>query len=181
MIALPSGGRVSAAPPPGADALRLLARRLDPQLALLLLEEASDEGGPGTRGPDERTTAPGVAANGTLALELVPPGGAPRTPPAELLAAVSPQRIAGAFAVVGPGDTLGLATLVERRLLGAAAGRSLDIAAEPPPAGTRRNAEGRRGALARALGGTLRAPIRAAIRGAIRGARRRLWRGGGER
>jgi hypothetical protein len=147
VIALPSGGRVTTAAALGADGLRRLARRLDPQLALLLLEEAGAEAVPASG-----SSAPA----GTPTIELLPPGGAPRTPPAELLAAISAERIAAAFALVGPGDTLGLAALVERALLGAAAGGSLDVAAEPPPAATHRGAEGRRGAVVRSLGSALR-------------------------
>jgi hypothetical protein len=162
VIALPSGGRVTApAPAPDAaasGALLLLARRLDPQLALLLLEESSEADGSA------------VAPAGTPTIELVPAGGTPHTLSAQLLAAVSTERIAGAFSVVGPGDTLGLAALVEQ-LLGAAAGRSLDVAAEPPPPATRR-AEGGRIALVRWLG--------RALQGA-RDWRRRGRRGGSER
>jgi hypothetical protein len=164
VIALPSGARVTTAAALGADGLRRLARRLDPQLALLLLEEAGAEAVPATGGPDEPAAAPA----GTPTIELLPPGGAPRTPPDELLAAVSAERIAAIFALVGPGDTLGLAALVERALLGAAAGGSLDVAAEPPPAATQRGAEGRRGVLMRSLGSARRA-ARGWMRRGLRG------------
>lgn len=164
MIALPSGGRVTAAAPGPDDAasgaLLLLARRLDPQLALLLLEESSE------------TDGSAVAPAGTPTIELLPVGGTPHTPSERLLAAVSAERIAGAFSVVGPGDTLGLAALVEQRLLGAAAGRSLDVAAEPPHEPATRRAEGGRGGLVRWLG--------SALQGA-RDWRRRGPRGGSER
>jgi len=163
VIALPSGGRVTAAAPApdaaASGALLRLARRLDPQLTLLLLEESSEA--------DEGAVAP----VGTPTIELVPAGGTPHTPSEQLLAAISTERIAGAFSVVGPGDTLGLAALVEQRLLGAAAGRSLDVAAEPPPP-ARRYAEGGRVGLVRWLG--------RALQGA-RGWRRGPRGGGGKR
>ncbi len=120
VVELASGGRVTAAAPqePGAalPALARLARGLDPQLELLLLEE---DGPPGER------TLPTV--------ELVPPQGSPATPAAALLAAVA-----------DPGSAPRLAALVERRVLGRAAGRSLDAAD-----GRRRRGAGRR------LAGTL--------------------------
>jgi hypothetical protein len=160
VITLPSGGRVtSPAPAPGEAAsggLLRLARRLDPQLALLLLEESSEA--------DEGTAAPA----GTPTIELALAGGTPRTPSGQLLAAVSTERIAGAFAVVGPGYTRGLAALVEQRLLGSTEGHSLDMTVEParPVAG---GAEGGRVALVRGLGRALRR---------ARGWRRRGPRGG---
>lgn len=138
---MPSGGRVTAAPlandrasaPTTLLALKQLARNLDPQLTLLLVDE-----------PDP------CADGGTVpAIEFVAPGDSPRTEPDRLLAVLADTRAAGAGAA--PGDTAALAVLVERRLLGAATGSSLDVSVEPPPAGRVRN-EVRGAALLRDLG-----------------------------
>ncbi len=104
VVALASGGRVTAAPPadPRAwpDALGRLARSLDPQLELLLVE-----------GPERRET------DELPVVEVVVPRGASLTAPGTLLAAAS-----------GADSARDLALLVERRVLGGAAGRSLDAA-----------------------------------------------------
>ena len=134
VVELASGGRVAAAAPPEPGAARpallRLARGLDPQLELLLIE---DDGPPGAR------TLPTV--------ELVPPRGRPATPDGALLAGAA-----------GPGAAPRLAALIERRVLGRAAGGSLDAAD-----GRRRRGPGRR--LAAALSRLRRAPGRGAGRG----------------
>ena len=104
VVELASGGRVAAAPPGEAgavpEALARLARSLDPQLELLLVV---DGGGPGAQA----------------------------LPTVELRAPGAPRRGAGAgslAAATGPGSAPRVAAIIERRLLGRRAGRSLDAA-----------------------------------------------------
>jgi molybdopterin-guanine dinucleotide biosynthesis protein MobB len=99
VIVLASGGRVTlerAMPLPG---LNSIVAALDPTVDLLLAEGFDDPGYP--------------------AVELLPPGGGRvQTGADDLLAVVSAAEIAGTFATFGPGETNGLADLVEREILG---------------------------------------------------------------
>jgi molybdopterin-guanine dinucleotide biosynthesis protein MobB len=99
VIVLASGGRVTlerAMPLPG---LNSIVAALDPTVDLLLAEGFDDPGYP--------------------AVELLPPGGGRvQTGADDLLAVVSAAEIAGTFATFGPGETNGLADLVEREVLG---------------------------------------------------------------
>ena len=99
VIVLASGGRVTlerAMPLPG---LNSIVAALDPTVDLLLAEGFDDPGYP--------------------AVELLPPGGGRvQTGADDLLAVVSGAEIAGTFATFGPGETNGLADLVEREILG---------------------------------------------------------------
>jgi molybdopterin-guanine dinucleotide biosynthesis protein MobB len=99
VIVLASGGRVTlerAMPLPG---LNSVVAALDPTVDLLLAEGFDDPGYP--------------------AVELLPPGGGSvQTGADDLLAVVSSAEIAGTFATFGPGETNGLADLVEREILG---------------------------------------------------------------
>jgi molybdopterin-guanine dinucleotide biosynthesis protein MobB len=99
VIVLASGGRVTlerAMPLPG---LNSVVAALDPTVDLLLAEGFDDPGYP--------------------AVELLPPGGGRvQTGADDLLAVVSGAEIAGTFATFGPGETNGLADLVEREILG---------------------------------------------------------------
>ncbi|MEZ4554762.1 MAG: molybdopterin-guanine dinucleotide biosynthesis protein B [Dehalococcoidia bacterium] len=109
---LPNGGRVTVARAFEAGELPSFVRALDPNLDLLIAEGFS---GPGL---------PTVEISGGG-------GGMPATPREDLLAVVSSARLLGDFAVFGPGETGGLADLIEARVLDA--GNS-----EPPPTSRRR-------------------------------------------
>ena len=134
VVTLPSGARVTAQAPNGAGGILQLVQRLDPQLSLLLLEGTAS---------DDSTDVPTAITTGIPTIALVPHEHDTLTSRGDLLAAVSTGRIADTFAAVGPGDTLGLATLVEQRLLGASPGPSLDVEAEPPPDTTRQTTKNR--------------------------------------
>jgi molybdopterin-guanine dinucleotide biosynthesis protein len=99
VITLVNGGRVTVARPLSAVELREVAASLDPNVDLMLAEGFEDAGFP--------------------AVELAPPGGpALITPDPELLAVVAPAQVAGDFATSGPGETRGLADLIEERVIG---------------------------------------------------------------
>lgn len=99
VIALSTGSRVTLERPASLDALRSVVGAIDPAVDLVLAE--------------------GFEEAGALAIE-VRPAGAPAAgvTPAELIAVVSAEELASAFAMSGPGDVLGLAALVESRLFG---------------------------------------------------------------
>ncbi len=134
VITLPSGGRVTAQAPNGAGEILQLVQRLDPQLSLLLLERPA---------PDGSIDAHTATTTGIPTIALVSHEHGPFTPRGDLLAEVSIGRITGAFAAAGPGNTLGLATLVEQRLLGASLGSSLDMKTESPSDTTRQTTKNR--------------------------------------
>jgi molybdopterin-guanine dinucleotide biosynthesis protein len=99
IVTLPNGGRATVARALSALELPGVAASIDPHIDLLLAE--------------------GFEAPGSPAIELSPPGSPPLvTLSADLLAVVASTQVAGDFAVFGPGETHGLADLIERRLLG---------------------------------------------------------------
>lgn len=99
VITLPNGGRVTIERMLVAFELRDVAAMLDPNIDLMLAEGFEDAGFP--------------------AVELSPPGGpALATAAADLLAVVASAQLAGDFSTFGPGETNGLADLIEARLLG---------------------------------------------------------------
>ena len=94
-----SGARMTL---PGAIEVRDLASRaavLDPALDVLLAEgyEALDDG--------------------VATIEIIEDGATPVTPATDLLAVVTREQLARAFAASGPADDLGLAAVIEERLL----------------------------------------------------------------
>ena len=99
VLVLASGGRVTLERAVELPALSDIVASLDPQVDLLLAEGFEDPGYP--------------------AIELSPPGGSPpATDENDLLAVVASDEIAGAFATFGPGETNGVADLVQQELLG---------------------------------------------------------------
>ena len=114
VIALANGGRVTlerAMPLPG---LRSVIASLDPSVDLLLAEGFEDAGYP--------------------AVELLAPGDHTiETGEDDLLAVVSAEEIAGTFASFGPGETNGLADLVEREVLGGEPDVSMNIVVDEEP------------------------------------------------
>jgi len=99
VITLPSGGRVTIERQLAAFELRDVAALLDPNIDLMLAEGFEDAGVP--------------------AVELSPSEGPPQaTAPSDLLAAVASTQLAGDFSTFGPGETGGLADLIEVRVLG---------------------------------------------------------------
>ncbi|MSP22429.1 MAG: hypothetical protein EXR66_05370 [Dehalococcoidia bacterium] len=95
-----SGARISL---PGAIDVRELASRaaaLDPALDVLLAEGYESPGG-----------------EAAAAVEIIEEGAAPVTPSTELVAAVTSDQLARAFAASGPADDIGLAAVIEERLL----------------------------------------------------------------
>lgn len=100
VIVLASGGRVTLEQVMPLPALSDIVASLDPQIDLLLAEGFADAGIP--------------------AVELAPGGSreALTTDADDLLAVVSSEELRGSFARLGPGDTNGLADLVQERLLG---------------------------------------------------------------
>lgn len=119
-----SGARVTLPGTLEGEALTERAAALDPGLDVLLAE-----GQPAT---DERVPA----------IEIVEGGSPPVTTSPERLAIVGRERLARAFAASGPADDLGLAALIEERLLAGrrdAAGRqALARATEAPIESARR-------------------------------------------
>ncbi|MGE0228257.1 MAG: molybdopterin-guanine dinucleotide biosynthesis protein B [Dehalococcoidia bacterium] len=109
---LPNGGRVTVARAFAAGELPSFMRALDPNVDLLLAEGFSGLGLPTVE----------ISEGG---------GGMPATPRQDLLAVVSSARLIGDFAVFGPGETGGLAELIEARVLDTRK-------REPPPASRRR-------------------------------------------
>ncbi len=114
VLVLSSGGRVTierVMPLPG---LRSVVAAIDPSVDLLLAEGFDDDGYP--------------------AIELLPPGDpVVATAADDLLAVVTSQAIGGAFASFGPGETGGLAELVERRLLAGEADVSMQLTVDEQP------------------------------------------------
>jgi hypothetical protein len=96
VITMSNGGRVTVERALGVNALRILIPQVDPRAALLLAES--------------------LAAPGTPAIELVPPGAKPTTPRADLVALVSPQPSRD-IATFGPAQTAGLAELIHSTVL----------------------------------------------------------------
>ena len=90
VITTSSGARITAERPLTAEELCSLVGSVDPRAALLLAEALD---------------APGLPA-----VEVVPAGGRPLTPPADLLATIPSTEVA-------PGTTKPLAALIERRIL----------------------------------------------------------------
>ena len=114
VIALANGGRVTlerAMPLPG---LSSVVASLDPSVDLLLAEGFEDPGYPAVELL--------ASADDTI-----------QTDEDDLLAAVGTEEIAGTFATVGPGETNGLAELVEREILGAEADVSMQITIDEQP------------------------------------------------
>jgi molybdopterin-guanine dinucleotide biosynthesis protein MobB len=114
VIALANGGRVTlerVMPLPG---LSSIVTSLDPSVDLLLAEGFEDAG--------------------FKAVELLAPGDhSIETDEADLLAVVSAEEIAGTFARFGPGETNGLAELVEREILGREDDVSIQIVVDEQP------------------------------------------------
>ena len=114
VIALANGGRVTlerAMPLPG---LSSVVASLDPSVDLLLAEGFEDPGYP--------------------AVELLAPGDDTiETAGDDLLAVVSSEEIASTFATFGPGETNGLAELVERDILGTEPDVSMQITIDEQP------------------------------------------------
>ncbi len=108
VLVLASGARVTLERAVELPALGDIVASLDPQVDLLLAEGFEDPGYP--------------------AIELAPPGGpGPATDESDLLAVVASDEIAGAFAKFGPGETNGVAELVEQELLGDAPEVSMEL------------------------------------------------------
>ncbi len=98
VIVLSNGGRVTLERTMALPGLKSVVASIDPSVDLLLAEGFDDAGYP--------------------AIELSPPGAAAlATSGDDLFAVVSSEEIAGAFATFGPGETGGVADLVEQRLL----------------------------------------------------------------
>lgn len=99
VFTLPNGGRVTMPRPVGPEEMPTLIASLDPGVTVLLVE--------------------GVTARGIPTLVMSPPdGSAHDTADADVLAVVASVEVAGDFARSGPGETHGLADLVEKRVLG---------------------------------------------------------------
>jgi molybdopterin-guanine dinucleotide biosynthesis protein len=99
VITLPNGGRVTIERVLVGFEVRDVAAMLDPNIDLLLAEGFEDAG--------------------IHAVELSPEGGsALTTAPSDLLAVVASTQVAGDFATFGPGETHGLAALIEQRVFG---------------------------------------------------------------
>lgn len=112
VVTLPNGARVTLQRAPSATELASFVRSIEPTAELVLAE--------------------GFDGAGVPTIELSPGGGhGPASTDADLLAVVSPNRVRGDFAVFGPGETGGLADMIEARLLG-------PQTEEPPPAERRR-------------------------------------------
>jgi molybdopterin-guanine dinucleotide biosynthesis protein len=99
VFALPNGGRVTASRILNAREQIEVATSMDPNLDLLLAEGLEEAGVP--------------AVELTLSAD-----GVPATAADDLLAVVTSEQVTGDFAVRGPGETHGLADLIEQRLLG---------------------------------------------------------------
>jgi hypothetical protein len=106
-----SGARITLPGTLEAHKLASMAAVLDPALDLLLLEgyAASEE-------PIGST------------IEIIEDGSAPLTPLTALLAVVTREQLARAFAASGPADDLGLAAVIEERLLAGRADSSSALA-----------------------------------------------------
>ena len=98
VIVLSSGGRVTIEQSMELPGLRDIVASIDPSVDLLLAEGFTDAGYP--------------------AVAIVPPDGAPPAPDDDLLAVVASEDVQGTFARFGPGETNGLADLIEQRVLG---------------------------------------------------------------
>jgi len=118
VVVLASGGRVTLERPLELPALRDVVASIDPQVDLLLAEGFEDGGYP--------------------AVELSPPDGLPHSTNAEdLLAVVASQEVLGAFASFGPGETSGLAGLIDKRLLGERPELSMELTVDGRPVDAR--------------------------------------------
>jgi molybdopterin-guanine dinucleotide biosynthesis protein MobB len=108
VIALSTGGRVTIERPVPLTDLGSVVASIDPSVDLVFAEGFEDAGYP--------------------AVELSPPGGPPlQSSEEDLLAVVSSAELKGAFERVGPGETGGLADLIEREVLGREPEVSLDL------------------------------------------------------
>ncbi|MSQ35764.1 MAG: hypothetical protein EXR63_01290 [Dehalococcoidia bacterium] len=117
VITLASGGRVTVERVLPLAELRALVAQLDPRADLLLAEGCAEAGAP--------------------AVEIATGDAPARVPPdPELLAVVAANELAGDFARFGPGETRGLAELVEQRLLGGTRRPHAPPSSAPPDAGT---------------------------------------------
>jgi molybdopterin-guanine dinucleotide biosynthesis protein MobB len=114
VIVLSNGGRVTLERSLALPGLNSVVASIDPSVDLILAEGFEDAGYP--------------------ALELSPPG-APAlvTGPDDLIAVVSSEEIAGAFATFGPGETGGIADLVEERLLATRPDVELELTVDERP------------------------------------------------
>lgn len=117
VIVLSNGGRVTLERTMALPGLRSVVTSIDPSVDLLIAEGFDDAG--------------------YRAVELSPPG-APAlvTTPPDLLAVVASHDIAGAFATFGPGETNGIADLVERELLDARDDVELSLTVDDQPVET---------------------------------------------
>lgn len=108
VIALSSGGRVTIERPVPLIDLGSVVASIDPAVDLVFAEAFEDAGYP--------------------AVELSPPGGPPlQSNEDDLLAVVSSAEFQGTFERFGPGETGGLAELIEREVLGREPEVSLDL------------------------------------------------------
>jgi molybdopterin-guanine dinucleotide biosynthesis protein len=99
VVVLSSGGRVTLERALPLAKLIDVVASIDPSLDLLLAEGADDAGYP--------------------VVEIVGEGRSRATASPDLLATVPSAKVLAAFGRLGPGETLGLADIVEQRLLGA--------------------------------------------------------------
>lgn len=114
VIALANGGRVTLERSMALPGLSSVVASLDPSVDLLLAEGFEDAG--------------------YKAVELLAPGDSTiETAEADLLAVVAAEEIAGTFATFGPGETNGLAELVEQEILGAEPEVSMQITIDEEP------------------------------------------------
>lgn len=117
VIVLSNGGRVTLERTMALPSLSSVVMSIDPSVDLLIAEGFEDAG--------------------YRAVELSPPGApALATMPPDLLAVVASHEIAGAFATFGPGETNGIADLVEQELLDARADVELSLAVDEQPVET---------------------------------------------
>lgn len=111
VITLPNGARATLERAPAVEELAALVRSMEPNADLVLAE--------------------GFSGPGVTTIELVPADGrALMAEQADLLAVVASTKVIGDFEVFGPGETGGLADLIEARLL-------TPRQQEPPPSGRR--------------------------------------------
>ena len=117
VIVLSNGGRVTLERTMPLPGLSSVIASLDPSVDLLLAEGFDDAG--------------------FRVIELSPPGApALATSNPDLLAVVASHEIAGAFATFGPGETGGLADIVERELLDSRADVELSLEIDDQPVET---------------------------------------------
>ncbi len=114
VIMLANGGRVTLERIMPLPSLSAVIASLDPGIDLLLAEGFEDSGYP--------------------AIELLTPTNqSTNTADTDLLAVVSAEEFAGTFSTFGPGETKGLADLIERKILDAEPDVSMEITIDDQP------------------------------------------------